>query len=131
MFLLIILNLHFPTRYPDCDLLYFTTQATRVRHEQHKCNMSTTQVRYEWHECNTSANMHTTRTTRVRHKWKFLILIRTQVKTYFHTPILAIRQTKDYKEKKISFWELPFENASFPFQKTSGKCTTKTELGNG
>ena len=38
------------------------------------------------HECDTSA----TRTAGVRHEYKTLILITTQVKTYFQTPMFTI-----------------------------------------
>ena len=44
-------------------------------------------------------NTSGTQTTRVWHEWKDLILITTQVKTYFHTIFLAILQMKDYKER--------------------------------
>ena len=48
----------------------------------------TARVQHEW---DTSA-------TQVRHDCEILILIRTRAKIYFHTPILAIWQMKDYKE---------------------------------
>ena len=54
------------------------------------CNTSATRMR---HQCDTSA----TRTTRVRHGWEILILITKRVKTYFHTPDLAIWQMKPQK----------------------------------
>ena len=81
--------------YPPCitskpsNLVYFTTRvpdtsdtnATRVRHERHE-----------------------------RHEWKTLVLITTQMKTYFHTPIFTIWQVKDYKERnnfilRTTFWK--------------------------
>ena len=78
---------------PECQ-----TRATRVRHEQQKCDtsaMQVTRVRHEWLECDTSA----TQMTQVRHEWKILILITTRVKTYFHTSIFIIWQVKDNKER--------------------------------
>ena len=81
--------------YPPCitskpsNLVYFTTRvpdtsdtnATRVRHKRHE-----------------------------RHEWKTLVLITTQMKTYFHTPIFTIWQVKDYKERnnfilRTTFWK--------------------------
>ena len=50
-----------------------------------ECQKWTTRVRYERCESDTSE--------------KFLILVTTRVKTYFHTHILAISQMKDYKER--------------------------------
>ena len=86
--------------------LFYKTSVWHERHERRECNTKATQMRREWKECDTSA----TRTTRVRHEWKFLILITTWVKTYFHTHILAIWQIKDYKEKsnfilRTTFWK--------------------------
>ena len=83
--------------------------------------------RNKQHECHTSATWK----TRVRHEWKVLILITTRVKTYFHTPILAIGQMKDYKERNNFIQEVPFENVSLSCQNAFEKCTTKTGLCNG
>ena len=98
------------------DRVYFTTpvpdtsdmSATRTTRVEHKCNTnytSATQVRHERHKCYTSTKrttrvcMSAKRTTRVLQGWKILILITTRVKTYFQTPILAIWQIKDHKER--------------------------------
>ena len=59
------------------DLVYFTTRVLDTS------DTSATQVRYMFNPSNTSA-------TQVKHKCKILILITTQVKTYFHTHILAM-----------------------------------------
>ena len=75
------------------------TSATQVRHERHQCNTSATRVLHERHECDMSA----TRTTRVWHEWKNLILIKTLVKTYFHTPLFAIWKIKITGRETISF----------------------------
>ena len=66
-------------------------------------NMS---AKHKRHECYTND----TNVTRVQHEWKVLILITTQAKTYFHTPILAIWQVIDYKERNnfipiTTFWK--------------------------
>ena len=58
-------------------------------------NTSATRVQHDRHECDTSAKQ----TARLRHKKKKLNLITRRVKTYFHTPILAIWLMKDYKER--------------------------------
>ena len=65
----------------------------------------TTLVRREWDTSNTFA----TRTIQLQYEWKILILITTQMKTYFHIPMLTIRQMKDYKERnnvilRTTFW---------------------------
>ena len=73
------------TQVPDTR----NTSATQTTPVWYKCNAnntSATQVRHKQHESKTSA----TRMTWVQHKSKILILITTQMKTYFHTPILAI-----------------------------------------
>ena len=77
--------------------------------------------------------MSATRTTGVWHEWKILIFITTRVKTYFHTPILAIWQMKDYKERnnfilRTTCWTCLFP---IPISNAFEKCTTKTELCNG
>ena len=69
------------------------TWATRVRHKRHECytnNMNVTLVWHKQHECDTSV----TRMTRGWHEWKILILLKTQVKIYFYTPILAMLHSK-------------------------------------
>ena len=52
-----------------------------------------------------------TQTTLVQYKWKFFILIMTWVKHIFYTPIWAIWQMKDCKERN-----------SFIFRTTFWKC---------
>ena len=64
----------------------YQIRATRVRQDRHQCNMSDTSA---------------TETTRLRREWK--ILITTRLKTYFHTPILAIWQMNVTKRDTISF----------------------------
>ena len=96
------------------------TSAIRTARVQHECDTSDTSATRVLHvrrECDTS----TTRTTRERHKREFLILITTRVKTYFHIPILAVWQMKDYKER-INFI---LRNTSFPCQNAFEKCITK------
>ena len=76
------------------------TRVTLVWHsccKPHKCNTSETQMTWVRHDYDTSATRMTrvqhecyTWTTWVWHKWKILILITIQVKTFFHIPILAI-----------------------------------------
>ena len=98
------------------DLVYFTTRvldtsdtnATRTTRVLHEWDSSDTNAKRR-HECYTN---HTSaiRTTRVRHEWKFLILITTRLKIYFHNPIVAIQQMKDYKERnnfilRTTFWK--------------------------
>ena len=88
--------------------LFYNTSATNERHECDTNNTSATRLKHEWHECDTSA----TRTTRTRHEWKILILVSTRVKTYFPTPILAMWQVKDHKERNnfilgTTFFEMP------------------------
>ena len=83
---------------------------TSARHERHECD----QVGNEQHERDTSV-------TRVLHEQpecdtrvkKISILITTQVKTYFHIPILTIYQVK-YKEWNNFILSTAFGNASFP-----------------
>ena len=53
--------------------------------------------------------MNETSAIRVRYELKTLIFMTARVKTYFHTPILAIWQIKDYKERnnfilRTTFW---------------------------
>ena len=68
-------DFEYRTRLQLCrDLVYFTTQVP---------DTSDTSATWVRHECDTSA----TRTTRVRHKWKILILITRQLKTFSHTSI--------------------------------------------
>ena len=80
----------------DQNLLYFTA---RVPDTSDTSVIRTTRVRHECYTNDTSA-------TRVEN----LILITTRVKTYFHTPILAMHQMKDYKERndfilRTTFWK--------------------------
>ena len=75
------------------DLVYFTTRATWVRHERHKCNTSEIRATRVRHKCDTN-DTSATRVLRERHEWEILILIMTRVET----PILAIWQMKDYKK---------------------------------
>ena len=99
------------------------TTAIRVRHERHQCDTidtTATQVRHERHECDTSA----TQTTRVWHEWKILILIKARVKTYFHTPILAIWRMKNCKGRNNLFLRTPF----WKRLNVSKKCITKWTL---
>ena len=100
------------------------TLATRVWHKWDTSDPSATQVLHERHEYDTNA----TRTTRVRHERKILILMMTQVKTYFHIPIFTTWQVKDYKERNNFILRTNFGNALFPRQNAFEKCTTKTEL---
>ena len=53
----------------------------------------------------------------------------TRVKTYFHTPILAIWQMKNDKDRK-NFILISFHIGvdSFPCQNAFEKCATKTKL---
>ena len=99
------------------DLVYFTkrvpdksdTSVTRVRHERQEWDTSetrATRVLHNRHECGTSA----TRTTRVRYGWKILIFTMRRGKIYSHTPLLAIWQMKNYKERnniilRTNFWK--------------------------
>ena len=69
------------------------------------------------HECHTSE--------------KIIILINTQVKTYFHIPIFTIWQVKDYKERNNFILSATFGNPSSPYQNAFENCTTKTEICNG
>ena len=102
-----ILRKHFQNG--TCNLgssLFYNTSARYKWHECDTNDMSATRVKHERHECDTS----TTRTTWVRHESEILILITTQVKTYFHTPILATWQMKDYKKRnsfilKTTVWK--------------------------
>ena len=82
------------------DLVYFTIRVPDTS------DRSATRETRVGHESDTIA----TQTTRVWHEFKILILITTSVKIYFHTPILAIWQIKDYKERsnfiqRTSFWK--------------------------
>ena len=72
------------------------TRATQLQHECDISDASETQGTRVRHKFGTS----TTRTTQVRHERKFLILITTLVKTYFHTLILTIYQVNDYKKNE-------------------------------
>ena len=91
---------------------------TSASHERHDCDMSATWVR---HKCGTSI----TQTTRVQHEWKILILIATRLKTYFHTPILAMYQIKDYKERKIVVLRTTFWKCLVPIPKCAWKVHHK------
>ena len=84
------------------SLIYNTsdTSATQVGNEQHERDTSVTRVLHEQPECD----------TRVK---KISILITTQVKTYFHIPILTIWQVK-YREWNNFVQSTAFGNASFP-----------------
>ena len=73
------------------------TNATRMRHEYHTSNTSATLMLHKWHECDTSA----TRTTRVRHKWKILILITRQLKTFSHTYISSVANERLQGEEQL------------------------------
>ena len=90
-----------------------------LRHERSSlfCNTS---ARHERHECSTS-------TTR----GKILILITARVKTYFRTPILAIRQMKNCRESRNFILRTTIYKCLVPTPKSFEKCTTKTELYNG
>ena len=69
---------YFTTRVPDTS----ETSATRVQHEWHTCDTSEKRATRMRHGCHTNDTM--------QHKSKILILLTAIVKTYFHTPILAI-----------------------------------------
>ena len=71
-----------------------------ARHKRHECDTSATLATQVQHECYTNE----TRATRVLHERhecdtseKFLTLITTRLKTYFHTAIFSIWQVKNYK----------------------------------
>ena len=105
-FRIIVCKEHTPnrstTRVPDTS----DTNATRVRYERIEWGSSKTLVLYDRHVCDTNV----TRTTRSRHESKILVLITTYMKTYFHTPMLAIWRMKDYKEGnnfilRTTFWK--------------------------
>ena len=88
------------------------TWATRVQHELHVCDTSA----HEWHENDTSA----TRT----------ILIKTWLKTYIHTPILAIWEMKGYIERNNFFLKTTFWKCLVPMPKCLWKVNHKIELCN-
>ena len=99
--------------------LFFNTSARHERHERHDCDTietGATRVLHERHECDTSA----TRTTQVWHEWKILVLITTQVKTYFHTSILAI-WWKITRRGTIS--EMPHSHAEMRLKSPSQKLS--------
>ena len=106
-----------------------TARVTQVGHERNVCDTSDT--RETWatrkiHECDATA----TRTTREWHEWKISILITTRMKTYFHTPILAIWKMKHYEERKSFVTGTTFWKYLFPMP----KCVWKvhhTPLCNG
>ena len=52
----------------------------------------------------------------------------TRVKTYFHTPILAIWQMKNYKDRKNFILRTTFWTRLAPCQNAFEKCATKTKL---
>ena len=97
------------------DLVYFAsstsdTNATRATQMEQECDINVTSARQvtraTWvrQECYTN----NTNATWVR----LLILITTQVKIYFHTPMWAIWEMKDYKERnnfilRTNFWKCP------------------------
>ena len=78
---------------------------TSARHKQHERNTSDTSVTRLWHKWD-SYNRNATWVLHERRECdtsqKSLILITTWVKTYFHTPILAIWQMK-YCKKSNNF----------------------------
>ena len=74
------------TRMNECDTS--ATQTARVRHECYTNDTSMTRVLHKRHECGMSA----TWTTQVRSA--------TRVRTYSHTPKLAVWQMKDYQGRK-------------------------------
>ena len=88
------------------DLVYFTT---RVPDTSDTSATHMKRVRQEWCKCYTSATsvLHeNTSVKRVPHEqlkcdtWEnVLILVTTQVKTYFHTHIFTMWQVKDYKAR--------------------------------
>ena len=49
-----------------------------------------------------------------------------RVKTFFPTPILAIWQIKNYKERNNSFLRTTFWKCIVPCQNAFEKCTTKS-----
>ena len=51
--------------------------------------------------------------------------------SYFHTPVLAIWQIKDYKERNNFILRTTFGKCLFPCQNACEKCPTKTEFCNG
>ena len=67
----------------------------------------------------------------VRHEGKILILITARVKTYFRTPILAIRQMKNCRESRNFILRTTIYKCLVPTPKSFEKCTTKAELYNG
>ena len=118
--------INFTIRVPDTS----DTNAIWTMRVRYECYTNVTiatratQARHTW-------GMSAAQTTRLRHKRKILVLITTGVKTYFHNPIVAIWQMKDYKERNNSFWELSFGNVLFLCQNVFEKCTLKNELCNG
>ena len=66
------------------------------------CNTSARHERHEWDTRHTSV----TRTTRVRHEWKFLILLTTLVKSYFH-PYISYMERNNFILRN-TFWKFLF-----------------------
>ena len=121
--------------------LIYNTSARYERHECQTSDTSGTRVRHERHECNTQVQhkgcTNDTSATRVLHERygcdtneKNLILIITQIKTYFHIPLFTIWQVKDYKKRNNFILSTTFGNASFPWQNVFEKSTTKIGLCN-
>ena len=94
------------------DQVYFTTPVPETS------DTSATRSTKVWHECYTNVISPT--------RVKFLILITTRVKIYFHTIILAIWKMKEEKNNFIlrtTFWK-----CLVLIPKCVWKCTTKTEF---
>ena len=105
--------------------LIYNTSARYERHECQTSDTSGTRVRHERHECNTQVQhkgcTNDTSATRVLHERhgcdtneKNLILIITQINTYFQIPLFTIWQLKDYKKRNNFILSTTFGNASFP-----------------
>ena len=109
----------------ECDTS--NTNVTPVQHEQHEYDTSEARATRVQHKCDTSA----TRTTRVWHEWKTLILITTQVKTFFHTSTFTTWQVKDYKERSNFILRTTFWKRLDSIPNAFENCATKTELFNG
>ena len=100
---------------------------TSARHKQHERNTRDTSVTRLWHKWD-SYNRNATWVLHERRECdtsqKSLILITTWVKTYFHTPILAIWQMKYCKKSNNFLLRTILWNASF------SKCVWKLHLKN-
>ena len=91
---------------------------TSPRHKRHECDKNTTRTARMRHECNTND----TSATRVKN---FDFYNETSENIFPH-PILALWQTKDYKERN----SIIVRRDSSPCQSTFEKCNAKTELCN-